>query len=89
MLSSQVHRYRCAQCWGPVVLKCVEGEWTVVCPKDCSPGGFVSENYVNYRQMNDAIDTAKVAANYPDLNPHKPKPENAGRAAEALFGQEE
>lgn len=89
MLSSQVHRYRCAQCWGPVVLKCIKGEWTVVCPKGCSPGGFVSENYVEHRRSTDGVDAGKVAANYPDLNPHKMTPEESRRAASALFGTEE
>lgn len=86
MLSSQVHRYRCAQCWGPVVLKCVEGAWLPVCPKGCQPGGVVSETYVDHRRANDSIDAAKVAANYPQLAPDTRTPEDRDADKRALFG---
>jgi|GEM_PF-5692939 len=79
----------CAQCWGPVVLRCIEDEWRIVCPKGCQPGGHVSAGYVEYRLAQDAIDAAKVAANYPELNPYKPTPGEREANRRALFGEEE
>jgi len=87
MLSSQVHRRRCATCWGPVVLKCVEGDWVVVCPKGCQPGGHVSEDYVEWRRAKDAAEAAQVAANYPELAGLDP--EEIKKDAAALWPEEE
>lgn len=84
---SQVRRRRCATCWGPVVLKYVEGEWQVVCLKDCSPGGHVSEDYVDYRRQRDQLDFERAAANYPELAP-KADPELVKAGRKALFGEE-
>jgi len=67
MLFSQVRKRRCAVCWGPVVLKYVEDDWIVVCPKGCQPSGHVSEEYVAWRRAKDAAEAAQVAANYPEL----------------------
>jgi hypothetical protein len=89
MLSSQVRKRRCAICWGPVVLKCIDGDWVVVCPKGCQPGGHVSEDYVEYRRAQDALDAAKVAANYPELAPAKPAPDEIKAKAAALWPEEE
>jgi hypothetical protein len=86
-LSSQVRRRRCAICWGPVVLKYVEGEWVVVCPKGCQPGGHVSEDYVEYRRQRDTMDYMIAAANYPELAP-KPDPEMLKAGRKALFGED-
>ncbi len=77
---------RCAVCWRPVVLKCIENEWQIVCPRGCQPGGHVSAGYVEWRERQDIIDAAKVAANYPELNPYKSTPEERQANRAALFG---
>jgi len=89
MLFSQVRKRRCATCWGPVVLKCVEDDWIVVCLKGCQPGGHVSEDYVAWRRTQDGIDAAKVAANYPELAPAEPSPDEIKANAAALWPEEE
>jgi hypothetical protein len=70
-----------------MVLKCLDGEWAVVCPKGCLPGGHVSSSYVEMREKQDAIDALKVASNYPDLNPHRFTPEERESNKRALFGE--
>jgi hypothetical protein len=70
-----------------MVLKCIEDEWAVVCPKGCLPGGHVSASYVERREQQDAIDAAKVAANYPEFNPRTFTPEEREANKRALFGE--
>jgi len=76
---------RCAQCWQPVVLKWLDGKYQIVCPRGCQPGGHVSEDYVNYRRAQDAIDACKVEANYPSLVRDKPTPEQIKHDRDALW----
>jgi hypothetical protein len=83
-----VRRRRCAQCWGPVVLKVDDEGWEIVCPKGCEPGGHVSDDYVESRKLQDKIDAAKVLENYPELNPVTPDPRNAEQATQDLFGED-
>lgn len=87
LLASSVKDRRCAQCWNPVVLKVIEGEWQIVCPRGCQPGGHVSAGYVEWREQQDIIDAAKVTANYPELNPHKSTPEQREASKRALYGE--
>jgi hypothetical protein len=83
--ASDVKDRRCAQCWNPVVLKCVEGQWQIVCPRGCQPGGHVSAAYVEWRRQQDAIDAAKVQHNYPEFV-SKTSPEEREANKRALFG---
>jgi hypothetical protein len=83
--ASDVQDRRCAICWGPVVLKCIENEWQIVCPHDCQPGGHVSAGYVEWRERQDAIDAAKVQHNYPELAPQTSTEEREANKR-ALFG---
>lgn len=68
MLFSQVQKRRCAQCWGPVVMRFNDAtqSFEIVCPRGCEPGGHVSESYVEQRLAEDDFDYMRVAANYPD-----------------------
>jgi len=83
--ASDVKDRRCAQCYGPMVLKWLDDDWQIVCPHGCQPGGHVSAGYVEWRERQDIIDAAKVAANYPELAP-KISPEERKANREALFG---
>jgi hypothetical protein len=87
LLASAVKDRRCAQCLGPVVLKWIDNEYQIVCPNDCHPGGHVSAGYVEWRERQDIIDAAKVAANYPELNPHRFTPEQREANRRALYGE--
>jgi hypothetical protein len=89
LLHDHVKTRRCATCWGPVVLKWLDEEWGIVCPRGCQPGGHISENYVISAIIRDTQDAGKVLANYPELNPHKLSREQVEGAKRALFGEEE
>jgi hypothetical protein len=60
------------------------GAWEIYCPKECEPGGHVSEENVEMRKKQDAMDAAKVAFNYPELDPTEP----VEGESEALFQEE-
>ena len=87
MLFSQVEKRRCAQCWGKVVMKKIDDEWIVICPKGCEPGGHVSEDYVQMMETKDAIEAGSVAENYPELAGKKQKTqEEIQDDIETLYG---
>ena len=67
-LFSFLKKRRCAQCWGPVKDRLVDGSWEIYCPKECEPGGHVSEEHVEMMKKRDDMDAAKVAFNYPELS---------------------
>jgi len=46
-----------------------DGKWEIYCPRGCRPGGHVSEAFVEIMQTVDSINYAKVAENYPELDP--------------------
>lgn len=84
-LFSFLKKRRCAQCWGPVQDRQLDdGSWEIYCPKECEPGGHVSEEYVEMTRKEDAMDAAKVAFNYPDLDPSDP----VEGESESLFQEE-
>lgn len=85
-LWSQVKKRRCAQCYGPMTLKMIDGEWEIVCPNGCEPGGHVSESYVERTRNQDSIDKFKVSQNYPELDPNKLTDEEIESGKEALWG---
>jgi hypothetical protein len=86
-LSSAVKHRRCAQCYGPVVLRCTTGGvWAIQCPRGCSPGGHVTEDYAEQAIARDVIDAEKVLANYPELRPDRGA-DNPAAARKALFGE--
>ena len=80
-----VREYRCAQCWGALVEKFVEGAYTVVCPKACTPGGYVTQSFVEQRKAEGAAERAEVAKNYPQFD-DAPKVDRRA-AREALYGE--
>jgi hypothetical protein len=98
-----VRDYRCAQCWGVLVELWKDeryvpriagsgepsGGYVVECPRHCQPGGFVTAAFAERRQAESAAELAKVAANYPALDP-RPQPSAEARQAQAaaLFGEE-
>lgn len=84
--ASSVSNRRCAQCWKPMVLRFIDGEWTVICPRGCQPGGHVSAGYVDHREHQDALDAERVAANYPELDEKKSTPEELEAKKKALWG---
>lgn len=78
--------YVCAQCWGALVERHINGEFTIVCPRGCQPGGFVTAEYAARRRSNDLADFYEVVANYPQLD-SRPKlsAEQKTRDLQALF----
>jgi hypothetical protein len=84
-----IHTRRCAQCWGRVVEKHIDGRWRIVCLKDCQPGGHVSEDYVEYMLRKDASDYMEVAHNYPELAPRAMSREESDKARDALWPEQE
>lgn len=90
-LSSEtlIRKYRCAQCFGVLVEVCDHGEWNVVCPKRCDPGGFVSLVFAERRIAESAAELEEVARNYPSLDTRpKQSPEQKCAIRAALWGEE-
>ena len=83
-LHSFLKKRRCAQCWGPMKDRKVDGSWEIYCPNECEPGGHVSEDYVEMQKKQDAMDAAKVVFNYPELDPSEP----VEGESESLFQEE-
>ena len=82
-----IREYRCAQCYGPLVEACDAGEWRVVCPKRCEPGGFVTAAFVTRRLAESAAELEEVARNYPQLDKRpKQTPEQKRANRAALWG---
>lgn len=85
-LHSQVRNYRCAQCWGSVVMvrSLQEGQegWIVHCPRACRPGGLVSAAWVEFQRAHDRLRLEQVASNYPELAGRPTRPEDIKAAAE-------
>lgn len=82
-----IRRYRCAQCWGGLVEKYLSGEWRVVCPKACQPGGFVTAATVYKNRARSSEEHAEVIKNYPQFAPPKSTPEQVARNKKLLFGE--
>ena len=85
MLWSQVKKRRCAQCYSPMTMKKIDGEWEIICPNECQPGGHVSEAYVEIQQAKDSLDKGKVSQNYPELDPDRMTDEEIENAKDALW----
>ena len=84
-LYSFLKERRCAQCWGSVKdRQLADGSWEIYCPRGCEPGGHISEENVEMRKKQDEMDAAKVAFNYPELDPTEP----IEGESEALFQEE-
>lgn len=81
-----VKTHVCAQCFSLLAIEWLDGKWQVGCPKECSPGGFVTQQYAHLWQQQNINDAAEVAANYPQLAPRRKRDPKAARAA--LFGEE-
>ena len=82
--------YRCAACWGALVLKYFEGErepWRVVCAKDASHAGFVTAHFVNMRRLLNTLEAAEVGSAFAAIL-HLPRPDLKA-ARRALYGEEE
>lgn len=62
-----VRGHRCATCWGVLVEKNIDGKWVVACPKNCSPGGFVTVAFVDRRQSESRAEMYEVQRHYPFL----------------------
>jgi hypothetical protein len=60
-------------------------DWDIVCPKECQPGGHVSEAYVERVRSEDGINTSKVTMNYPELDPNPMTDEEIEAGKEALW----
>lgn len=88
MLFSQVQKRRCAQCWGRVVMQynAEIGDFEIVCPRGCEPGGHVSEDYVERRLAENEFDHMRVAANYPDWRDDTSEQISVDDANDLLFG---
>lgn len=82
--------YRCARCWGALVLKYFEEQkehWQVVCAKDSTHGGYVTAHFVNSRRLLDALEAAEVGSAFAKiLNLQRPDLKAASRA---LYGSDD
>ena len=74
----------CAQCYGPLVERYVDGQFVVVCPKNCQPGGFVSKEFAERRKSESLGELYEVERLYPQLRKKRTHISN-----EDLFGRED
>lgn len=83
-----VKRHCCAQCFEPLIEKFIDGQYQVVCPKSCQPGGFVTQSWAAKHRAESHAEAAEVTKNYPELATTKPRSANE-RAADkiALYGE--
>lgn len=83
-----VQTHVCAQCFGPLVERRVDGADVVLCPKACQPGGFVTREWADAQRAKGTAELDEVARNYPWLDP-RPKLTHAQTMAglTALFGK--
>jgi len=73
--------YVCAQCFGLLVEKFVDGKMTVACPRHCEPGGFVTLSHAARFLSASVSDFEEVARNYPQFD-HRKKLSPAELAAD-------
>ena len=78
--------YRCARCWGALVLKYFDGKWQVVCAADSTHLGYVTANWVDYRRTMDNLEAAEVGSRYAKLL-ELPRPDLKA-ASRALYGDD-
>lgn len=57
----------CAQCWGPMDFVEHGNAASLQCPKQCKPGGHVSEYHVVSQRIRDEDFTMRAAKAYPEL----------------------
>ncbi len=84
-----VEYYRCANCWGLLVERYVEGQgWGVECAgAGQEHAGFVTASFVNYRRAVSILEAAEVGAVYASvLGLRRHNKEDASRA---LYGSDE
>ena len=80
-----IRTHVCAQCWGALVERYTEGEFSVICPRGCQPGGFVSREFADRRRAESDAQLAEVAHNYPQFDT---RPPITSADLEALFGKD-
>ena len=83
-----VKNYCCAQCFGPLVEKFIDDQYQVVCPRNCQPGGFVTQAWAAEQKAENHVEAIEVVKNYPELATTKPLSADE-RAADkrALYGE--
>lgn len=77
-----IRTHVCSQCFGELVERFIDWEFTVVCPRACQPAGFVSRESAFRRKSESLADLYDVYHAYPKL-----RPATAGSAAD-LFQKE-
>ena len=78
--------YRCARCWGALVLKHLEGEWRVVCAADWTHPGYVTAAWVDHRRKLDNLEASEVGSRFAEiLSLKRPDLKAASRA---LYGDD-
>lgn len=78
--------YRCAVCWGALVLKYIGGAWKVVCAKDTAHENYVTATWVDHRRKLNGLEAAEVGSMYAKLL-QLPRPDLKA-ARRALYGDE-
>lgn len=78
--------YRCARCWGALVEKFVNDKWVIVCARDGSHEGFVTQTFVDGRRKANRLEAAEVGIRYAQLL-HLERPDLKA-ARRALYGEE-
>lgn len=84
-----IENYCCAQCWGVLVEKCIEGKWIIVCPRACQPGGFVTQAWVAKYKAENHLEAAEVSRNYPQFADKPLSVDERQRMKRALYGEGE
>lgn len=83
-----VKNHCCAQCFGPLVERFVDGEYRVICPKACKPGGFVTQAWAAKHKAENHAEAVEVEKNYPELSTKKPATaDERKRDRDALYGE--
>lgn len=83
-----VKKYCCAQCFGPLVERFIDGEYRVICPKKCQPGGFVTQAWAAKQKAEGHAEASEVEKNYPELSENKPlTADERKRMRAALYGE--
>lgn len=82
-----VKRHCCAQCFGPLIEKFIDGRYQVVCPKSCQPGGFVTQAWATKHKAENHAEAAEVSKNYPQLADKPLSADERQRDKIALYGE--
>jgi len=83
----RIRLYCCAQCFGTLVEKFIDGAHRVVCAKDCLPGGWVTKAWAETQKAKDHAEAEEVKRNYPEFADEPLSANERQRMTSALYGE--